>query len=87
MIKRSAKRRYTYNQIYCKIEGILTVDNDLLAEILSRVLTKVPREVVDQVLRRSQFVMTDDIDGMHIPRKMNLGRDLIVLSEKITSEK
>jgi hypothetical protein len=79
--KRTVMERYTFDQAWEVQGGRFTLDDEFLRREASHILSKVPKEVADRVVRECLLLGTGGGENaFHIPSRLIEGMDLIVVS-------
>lgn len=87
-MRRVASANYTPAEVWEADDGILTLGEDELRELVSVALSKVPKRVANRVFKGCIFVMAkfEWGAGTYIPKELLEGKCVIALSEKIMDE-
>ena len=73
---------YSYDEIHHMDGGVFTLGNSELRKILAQLLTCVPADVVDYLVKHCLVITTwQSFDGQYFPRELVRGKDIILLSE------
>ena len=79
------KERYSAEEIWYENAGVVTIGNDELRGLLARVLSIVPKNVADRVLKEWLFLMPmfDYENGFFLPKKLLQEKGVIAFPEKL----
>jgi hypothetical protein len=79
--------KYTVEEIWYKNGGYLTLDNEQLRGLVALALSKVPKKIADRVVEECIFLMpSPEMMGFFLSKRVQEGRNAIVLSEKLLEE-
>lgn len=80
----ASQHHYSYDEIHHMDGGVFTLNNVRLREIIAQLLTHVPTDVVDYLMKHCLIITTwQSFDGQYLPSKFIRGKDIILLSEYI----